>query len=76
MPIYEYVCEDCKKEFEELVFGDETPECPACKSSNTHKLLSATKFKMAGGGGFSAPTGSSGGSSCSGCSGGNCSTCG
>ncbi|KAF1074259.1 zinc ribbon domain-containing protein [Halodesulfovibrio sp. MK-HDV] len=75
MPLYDYACEACGKEFEELVFGDDTPECPECKSPNTHKLLSATKFKMSGGS-ISAPTGSSGGSSCSGCSGGNCSTCG
>lgn len=75
MPIYEYTCEACGKEFEELVFGDDTPACPACASTATHKLLSATKFKMPGGS-VSAPAGtSSGGSGCSGCSGGNCSTC-
>ena len=31
MPIYEYVCKKCGKEFEVLVFNkDEKPECPAC----------------------------------------------
>ena len=74
MPIYEYTCEECGNTFEELVFGDETPPCPSCKSDKTHKLLSATRFKMPGGT-VSAPTGASGGSGCAGCSGGNCSTC-
>ena len=75
MPIYEYTCEECGENFEELVFGDEVPACPKCNSDKTHKLLSATQFKMPGGS-ISAAVGSGGGSGCSGCSGGNCSTCG
>ncbi len=76
MPIYEYVCDSCGKEFEELVFSDEPPACPACASAATHKLLSATKFRMPGGvsaGGAAPSSGGSGG--CSGCSGGSCATC-
>ncbi len=74
MPIFEYKCEACGKEFEELVFGDDVPACPACASGATHKLLSAAQFKMPGGS-VSAPAASSGSSGCAGCSGGNCSTC-
>ncbi|MFW5713433.1 MAG: FmdB family zinc ribbon protein [Brevefilum sp.] len=44
MPIYEYHCNDCGKEFEKLMgFSDprvNAPECPDCQSGNTHKRLS------------------------------------
>lgn len=31
MPLYEYVCDQCSKEFEELVFdAAATPACPSC----------------------------------------------
>ncbi|HUT10024.1 MAG TPA: zinc ribbon domain-containing protein [Thermoguttaceae bacterium] len=30
MPIYEYVCQACGREFEELLRGDEKPACPSC----------------------------------------------
>ncbi len=83
MPIFEYKCADCGKEFEELVFNrDECPPCPACESEKTGKLMSACKFKTGGGApdyadmgaAPSAPSSSS--SSCAGCSGGDCSSCG
>ncbi|MDO4583763.1 MAG: zinc ribbon domain-containing protein [Planctomycetia bacterium] len=41
MPIYEYRCEKCGKEFEELVRGKEKPHCPACGSEELGKKLSA-----------------------------------
>lgn len=81
MPIFEYRCEDCGKEFEELVFDrDECPPCPGCESENTGKLMSACcgRVMAAGGCGGGEPqytsTASSGGG-CSGCVGGNCATC-
>lgn len=78
MPMYEYHCTSCGKEFEELVFKDgETVRCPGCGSTQTEKLLSCCRFKNASdsaGRGLALPR-SSGGSKCSGCSGGNCSTC-
>lgn len=40
MPIYEYSCEKCENQFEELVRGDETPRCPACESENLERLMS------------------------------------
>lgn len=40
MPMFEYQCKSCLREFEELVFGDELPTCPHCHSANTEKLLS------------------------------------
>lgn len=32
MPLYHYVCQKCEHDFEELVFGSETVECPECQS--------------------------------------------
>lgn len=44
MPIYEYHCSNCDREFEKLVrFSDpniNSPECPHCSSENTFKRLS------------------------------------
>lgn len=83
MPIYEYVCQDCGKEFEELVFShDEVPACPACKSGATEKLISACRTRMGGGSpdieseSSASSSASSAPSGCAGCVGGNCSSCG
>lgn len=77
MPIYEYSCDKCGKDFEELVFGDETPACPHCGASETHKMMSRCAYHTGGnsGGGDYTPPPSSGGG-CAGCSGGNCASCG
>lgn len=40
MPIYEYACSDCGKQFETLVRSGDTPECPACHSVSLEKKLS------------------------------------
>ena len=40
MPMFEYRCTRCGHEFEELVFGDENPVCPACRAEATEKLIS------------------------------------
>jgi len=47
MPIYEYKCEDCGKEFEKLVSSQSTEVvCEKCGSGNVRKLLSL--FGMSG----------------------------
>lgn len=77
MPIYEYQCDKCCKEFEELVFGDDCPPCPHCGSNETHKMMSCCVHHGSSNGGgedYSAPPSSGGG--CAGCSGGNCASCG
>ncbi len=50
MPIYEYACFDCGREFEELVRGDERPSCPSCGKDRLERRMSATSGHVAGGG--------------------------
>lgn len=71
MPIYEFKCKDCGKNFEALVIGSrEDIDCPQCKGTSLERLMSACAFKS--GGSFTPATGSSG---CSTCGSHNCSTC-
>jgi len=54
MPIYEYACQDCGKRFEELIVrkSDEAEVvCPACKSKQVGRQMSAPASYSAGGGG-------------------------
>ncbi|HUT53633.1 MAG TPA: zinc ribbon domain-containing protein [bacterium] len=72
MPLYEFHCSRCTRDFEELVMGGATGvKCPSCGSKRVKKLMSACAHKS--GGKF---VSSQGGSGCSSCSGGSCSTCG
>jgi putative FmdB family regulatory protein len=49
MPIFEYECSSCGKEFELLVRNSSvTPECPGCKGTELRKKLST--FAAIGGG--------------------------
>ncbi|RME28912.1 MAG: zinc ribbon domain-containing protein [Deltaproteobacteria bacterium] len=71
MPIYEYVCSKCKKEFELLVLDrSEKPKCVHCGSGRVKKRPSV--FAHRSDEGF---VPSSGGSGCSGCSSSSCSGC-
>jgi putative FmdB family regulatory protein len=40
MPLFEYSCKSCDHEFETLVRGSETPECPECHSTTLERRLS------------------------------------
>jgi putative FmdB family regulatory protein len=40
MPIFDFVCKDCKNEFEALVRGSSQPVCPACGSEQLERQLS------------------------------------
>lgn len=40
MPIYEYACKSCGREFEALVRGARTPACPACDSKDLERRFS------------------------------------
>jgi len=71
MPIYEYQCTKCNKEFEYLVFGsDNSINCPECSDQNVKRLMSSCSFKSSGD--YSSSSSSSG---CATCSSSNCSSC-
>ncbi|MEA5001489.1 MAG: zinc ribbon domain-containing protein [Endomicrobiaceae bacterium] len=42
MPLFEFVCGKCGKQFEKIVFSidNETVECPSCKSKDVKKQFS------------------------------------
>lgn len=40
MPLFEYACRTCDREFEALVRGHETPECPSCHGTDLQRRLS------------------------------------
>jgi putative FmdB family regulatory protein len=48
MPLYEYNCLDCEREFELLVRGSDQPHCPQCDGTRLAKLLSAPAAHTAG----------------------------
>jgi len=49
MPIYEYRCTHCEKEFEKYVSGPATAvACPGCASSNVMRKLSVFGLRAAG----------------------------
>ncbi|MEF9426841.1 MAG: zinc ribbon domain-containing protein [Candidatus Mariimomonas ferrooxydans] len=71
MPIFEYKCQSCEKEFEKLVSRtDSEVSCPNCSSKNIKK-----KFSVFGMSGVEKQVSSSG-SGCTSCSSSSCSTCG
>lgn len=48
MPLYEYTCTKCHRDFELLVRGQETPECPTCGSHKLEKQLSVPAAHIVG----------------------------
>ncbi|MCK5244168.1 MAG: FmdB family zinc ribbon protein [Desulfobacteria bacterium] len=70
MPIYEFHCMKCNKDFELLVMSKDEVMCPACNGRDVKRLLSG--FSSKSDGQFT----SSQGSSCSTCSATSCATCG
>jgi putative FmdB family regulatory protein len=51
MPIFDFVCKECSKEFEKLVRpADIPPECPDCGSKNTEKRAVPTQINFSLGG--------------------------
>ncbi len=48
MPIYEYRCTDCERNFEAIVTASKSPACPACGGRRLEKRLSV--FAVGNGG--------------------------
>jgi len=74
MPIYEYICQDCKNEFEvirSMSQADVPMACAKCGGENIKRKLSV--FYAESGGKAVAGTSTP---SCGSCSAGNCSSCG
>jgi putative FmdB family regulatory protein len=65
MPIFEYKCSKCGKEFEKLIFGNQKVACPGCGSDDVKK-----KFSVFGMSGVDNPT-----SGCTSCSSSSCKSC-
>ena len=40
MPIYEYECRSCHRQFEQIVRTGDVPACPNCNGSDLQRLLS------------------------------------
>lgn len=52
MPIYEYICNDCGKEFEVMQKFSDKPlkACVHCSGKKVEKLISKSSFVLKGGG--------------------------
>jgi len=75
MPIYEYHCKQCEKDFECLVFEGDAVQCPDCSSDDVCRLMSACGFVSKSAGGQTTRR-TAADSSCSGCSATSCASCG
>jgi putative FmdB family regulatory protein len=40
MPIFEYACRTCQRQFELIVRGTDTPQCPECGGIDLERLVS------------------------------------
>jgi putative FmdB family regulatory protein len=76
MPIYEYVCKNCKNKFElmrSFSRSKESADCPRCQKQ-AERILSACYSKSADSSGATQPI-AGGGGGCGSCGGGNCGSC-
>ena len=60
MPIFEYICQECRHEFEALVFGRDKAKCPKCESKKLSLQLSVFAMSAKGHAGVAAPSGACG----------------
>jgi len=49
MPLFEYECRGCGKQFEFLTREGQAPACPSCKGADLQKLLSTPGMVGSGG---------------------------
>jgi putative FmdB family regulatory protein len=69
VPIYEYTCLACEREFEKLVQGAAAVACPACGGERVMRRLSLFRARTAVATG---PASEGGAASMGGCCGGGC----
>jgi putative FmdB family regulatory protein len=60
MPIFEYICQECRHEFEALVYGRDKAKCPKCQSQKLAPQLSVFSVSAKSGARTSASTGACG----------------
>lgn len=73
MPLFEFRCNKCGREFEDLVSANANARCPECGCEDTQKLMSTcVRHGRDDSYGYAARSGGG----CGGCSGGNCASCG
>jgi putative FmdB family regulatory protein len=55
MPIYEYLCEKCEREFEveQRITDEPIRSCPHCRARKVRRLISQTSFVLKGSGWYS-----------------------
>jgi putative FmdB family regulatory protein len=76
MPLYEYHCKDCSKNFEimrRFSESDSAASCPACESKQTVKMVSVVNARISAGGSVKPISGGGGG--CGSCSSSGCASC-
>ena len=49
MPLFEYACRGCGRQFEAFVTANRAAACPACEGTDLHKLLSSPGMVGTGG---------------------------
>ncbi len=52
MPLYEYKCQSCEHQFEEMQKMTDAPltKCPKCAKDQLQKVISSTSFSLKGSG--------------------------
>jgi putative FmdB family regulatory protein len=54
MPLFEFACRESDHQFEALVRGSDTPECPSCHGTDLQRRLSVFAAHTSGGSSASA----------------------
>lgn len=75
MPIYEYICQHCRKEFETLRPMTQKDAPLACENCGSRDVKRKLALVHAHNGGSAVPV-AAGGGGCGSCSGGDCGHCG
>jgi putative FmdB family regulatory protein len=65
MPLFEYECRGCHRQFEYLTRDGQSPSCPSCQGDDLQKLLSSFVVNTSGSAkSFGAPAAGGCGASC------------